>query len=1230
MSNLSNTYVEKVYSEHPLAVWTLDEDLGFLSLIDEQNRSLTDPTKWSVANGTLSEIDVRLSNPPIIDGGSTRILGSVPPSGSITQDVTITSLFSYSRSVFDDLLSNFAFGFYLNVSSVYMTQVKLGYVYDISGGASNQEVLYTGGFTDSTRNQWVYFGNTFDLPPLDATNIRLIIKIVKVEGGGSSADYEALINGISFAQWSETFNQKTVGSLPEPMPIDIALPDSFEVIPAIPYASSGHDGYYLVNDQKLKSINFGIPLAYGSSNVTRIIENKVSTTVYPSLIFPGYGFMNTVGAYNDYTVEMWIRVSSDITDYTKIFGPIASKDGLYIEGPYLTLVYGNNIKSHYVGEWFRPMLIHIKIIRESISLIVNGEEVLSMRIDESKLSLPNELDENGKNQNWLGFYTRSDITSMEIDSFAIYPYAVANEMAKRRWVWGQGTPTLETVNSSLNAITASTDYSVSNYGVNYNYPDFGTWSQGFFSNIAPTSKSILLPDYELPEFILGDKTLNELYDDTYALGPTTDPYITFRPNSSWSTQACRLSFDAFSVLVDPVQSFYGVFETDGLSTKQTLFRIDNLFSGDYVEISVSGTTVSYVSKIDGATTTFYTTTILANQKFVVGLNTPKLSLRTIQGINKFFVNEGSLSLLVGGSLNDTFTGKIYRVGFNNLYGTRKIDSYYASTGEITGATSLSTIDAMMAYVSSYTIKPYQKYETFYVDIACTGYWEDYIPLSYFGKFVSDYEGNQIYDLDYLQVNLDYPENVSLIPGAGSSWTYNDLRARFRFPVQLRYSDLDNSVFTGWANYQEMSEDSAASDIFDTSENQIKSFISFQPITDGANKTILDYNNTELAKGTGVVEPNLLTSAWEETVYEVLDSTIVYPPLKTASDTDVDFNDLALVVHLEIVSDGILRKPVRIRDLQISSNTLEKSSFTPIGSKFAVPVYPYTREGLYYNFSGQNPITIYKESTPYLYTTNNSGWRLRGEFSSKLDRGFSLVLNTEKSLDFELSAFQMWIKYSSPNFPTSAEDPVTIASVTHKGGTYDIYIEDDGSGERGYIYTKNRDTGGIVTNLRYFINGQSVTTPYIIKSSWIVLAISFNSPLSFKQFTGRINFNGPLTYNNISYFLSSSLERSQSTTNRSWARVRTSPLGSTIYWGPNTSGPGGTAAENWLSDDKTWNDVKVLSTTNAFAVNPKNVYDIYLGTNRSIMDDGVNGLEIDYDKAKVYNSLVWSNLTKTAV
>jgi hypothetical protein len=62
----------------------------------------------------------------------------------------------------------------------------------------------------------------------------------------------------------------------------------------------------------------------------------------------------------------------------KIFGPISSDDGLYVEDGFLTLVIGNQFASHFVGEWFRPMLIHIRLIKDSASLLVNGEEVLSL------------------------------------------------------------------------------------------------------------------------------------------------------------------------------------------------------------------------------------------------------------------------------------------------------------------------------------------------------------------------------------------------------------------------------------------------------------------------------------------------------------------------------------------------------------------------------------------------------------------------------------------------------------------------------------------------------------------------------------------------------------------------------------------------------------------------------------------------------------------------------------
>jgi hypothetical protein len=1213
MSNLSNVYVEKVYSEHPLSAWTLDEDVGFISFISAENRVIENPLKWSISNASLALVDARISNPPIPSVNTTRITGTVP---SATRDIELVSIFEYENTVFDNSLANFALGFYLDVQSVYISTIKFGYRYFDTSSSTTQTVTVSRSVSDSERNQWKFFGNTFDLPPTTATQIRLVVQLTQITGGGAG-DYNVLINGLSFSQWSEQYNQKTVGVLPSSMPSTIALPSSFEVVPAVPYGESTSTGYYLVNDTKLRSINYGIPLAYGSSNVTKIFTNELDNVSYPSIIFPGYGFLNNIGLYNQYTLEAWIRINTDVYDPVRIFGPIASEDGLYVENGYLTLVVGKYIRSHYVGEWFRPMLIHVKFSRNLLSMMVNGEEVFAIPVEESLFSFPNEFDSNGKSQDWLGFYTTDEIASLEIDSFAIYSYPIPNEVAKRRWVWGQGVPTLETINSSLNAVTAANDYAVANYGANYSYPNFGTWSQGFFSNVNPTSRTLSLPDYTLPEFVTDNLTLQKLYDDNYEVVSSSDPYLTFRPNADWNNKSCRLSFDQFGLLSDPIQSFYGVFSSDGTANNETLFRIENLFSGDFFEIDVTGTVVSYKISLSGTTTTLSTFNIVADQKFLVGADVTKLALRSIDGINKFFVNQGSLSLQVGGSLTDTFSGNIYRIGFNSQFNNRTVANLFDSNG-IALQTS-AALNSFVAHIANYTLKPYVKFNTFFTDIAAVGYWEDYLPLSYFGKYVTDFENNSIYDLDYLQFNMDYPETITLqSSGTGGNWTYNDLRVAYSIPVRLTYADLGNNIFTGWDNYEDMSLVQSSGFSYDTSKNKIKAYLSFQNIVDGSNKTILDYTNIEPFKSTGVIDPNTLVTNWETTMYEALDNTVVYPPLTDANERPVNFETLALVSHIKIESDGILRQPIRFRDLQLSSNTLSKNGFTPIGTKFGIPVYPYTREGLYYNFAGKNPITIYKESTPYLYTTNNSGWRLRGEFSGRLDRGISMALNVEKSIDFEISAFQMWFKYSERDFPTEG---LVIASVDFRGGIYDFYLEDDGSAGRGYIYAKNRETGASVTNLRYFINGQAVTTPFILKNSWAVFAVSFNTPLSYAGYTGRLNVSGPLTYNNISYFLSSSLERSQSTTNRPWARVKVSPTNEELDW------------DHWKNDypeDNTWNNLKILSTTNAFAVNPKTVYDLYLGTNRSVVDDNIDGLELDYEKSRIYSNLIWSNLTKSAV
>ena len=59
MSIVSNLYAAKLYSEHPIAIWTLDDDVSYVSLIDDQQRTFeVGPSPyvgWAIDNGTADD-----------------------------------------------------------------------------------------------------------------------------------------------------------------------------------------------------------------------------------------------------------------------------------------------------------------------------------------------------------------------------------------------------------------------------------------------------------------------------------------------------------------------------------------------------------------------------------------------------------------------------------------------------------------------------------------------------------------------------------------------------------------------------------------------------------------------------------------------------------------------------------------------------------------------------------------------------------------------------------------------------------------------------------------------------------------------------------------------------------------------------------------------------------------------------------------------------------------------
>lgn len=1226
MTAQSNLYVEKVLSEHPLAIWLLGDQLDYISYLTESNRYFETGSQWALTNCTAALVSSD-SSAPFQDSHISNISGTVPTTTPL--ELQLKSNFIVNHSIFDESLATFAIGFYVYIDSSYISNISFGYTYYDTVALIDKEILVDKAISTEDFETWVFCSSTYELPISSATNFKLLIKATLNTGGGVS-DYNMRINGLSLGQWSEEFHKTSLGVSPSAIPTDIAISDTFKCIEAKPYGMFGKSAYYIADESRLYAKNFGIPLVYGSSNVTKIYPHSWEGAygASPSLIFPGSGFLNERGKNNEYTVEMWVSINTDEINPIKFFGPITGSDGLYVENGFITLVVGRKFGSHFVGEWVRPMLIHIRYTDQTASVYLNGEEVIKFKVDDSDTNFPSEFDELGRSQDWLAFYSAKNINvSTEgvepiiLDSFAIYSYAVPIEVAKRRWVWGQGVTPPEITNTSVNATTAFNDYAYSDYAVNYNYPDYADWRQAFFSNMNTSQKHLTLPDYKLPKFVLDGFSVDEFYDAMVPVQEEGNTLFTFRPSVDWNGKKCYFEFESLDVLNEKVVSVFGVFKSSETLAPETLVKITNKYSNDYFIIYLDGTDLVYKLYISGNTQT-YTFSVTEDEQFAVGFNIDLLSQTEFDGISRFFSNPSALIVRVGGDGSSTFSGNIYNFGFNAGYNDRALQALEAyDTNGIMNLGSgmpnilLSELSNYRNFVGNYTLVPVMKYALFFADIAASGYWQDYMPLSYFGKYVNDYTGSQVYDLDSLQINFDFPSPLQTIEESVTpSLSYGALQLQMANPTQKNYEDLSNNIYTGWDTYGDLGN-SFKLYYYDTTTNLIRSYISFQYLSDGANKTLIDFDYLFRPQAQGVVRSDFFVELFQplaidvnDIAHEIIDGTVVEIPTVNTKGKQIDFNDLAIVYHLEFKSSGIIHQPFKFRKLQTASQAFEKDTFTEIGTKFGQSVFPYVKRGLYYDFESSNPIATYKGSTPHLYLSRHTGWRLRGFFDETYDRGLAIPVNSSKAQDVSISGIQMWVRYSEYALP---ESPLPIFSVEHADGKYVFYLVEDESQKRAKILGRDDSTGAELTDVSYYINGKPVDSPYIIYEDWTVINVSFNNLLSFDEVSGQINLNGPMTYNNVSYFTVGSLQQDQTYIYNTWQDTLDDGT-----WGDVDAG--------------TWENIYLTQINKIVSSSPEEVYDKYVGSSRIIIDDDVEGILVDPASVSVFTGVNWTTSTITPV
>lgn len=1244
MSTPSNLYAEKVFAEHPTGLWALDDNSDYISLISESQRVLSDQTKWTITGGVASPYPQSVGE-PFINSHVSKIVAD--PTTSKTASIVGISEEIINIRDLNSYLRTFSVGGYFYSESAYISGLEIGYQY--VDQTSQIDIRHLKNFDTVVNSNWMFISETFDAPP-DDTAIRLVFKINFV--GAPYSENVFRVNGISLGQWSEEFASTSLGTTLVDIPSTVAVVSGKGIV-AKCYGLQDLDGYYLVSDNMIKAKNSGIPLVYGTPGHTTLYENQN----LPSLIVPGVGMLNQVGQFKTYTLETWLRVNSYTNETKRIIGPIASTDGIYVDGPSIGLKIGNEYKTNYIGEWTRPMLIHLRVGKDNASLLINGEEVISITHLQESAVFPAEFLGN-KNQDWIGFYAYRDVSPIDIDCVGIYPYLVPTAVAKRRFVFGQGVEIPENINTSYSGTSVTIDYSFADYTANYSYPNNGSWNQGFSDNINTGKRSLSAITYPLPEIVLSSKTKQQLFQDNLSANNVTNTtnflydtkeYFSFRPNDSWNTTSGYLFFEKFDVLKTPISAFYGCFQLKGNATDpQILFKIEKENTSNYFVIQVENNTLVYKIYVNGKLETLYSSATLdANDFFEVGLNIPRFVELFGNPTSDFFGSLSDLRMYVGGDKGNlaTFTGKIYNIGFSTKHNFKKIDTLFNEVGvpklheniffvyqnnqiiDIDGGLDTTSQapyggltdvspgaisgggvvpleeDFLIDHIASYTLAPDIVFEAYTLAIGANAYWEDNIPLTYFAESVFDKRGDQYFDLDFIQFNINYPvpSKTIALETLPVDWTYADLANEYGLPVQRSYESLDNYLFTGYNDYEDLKNKIAKDYKYDTDGALVKSYVTFQYTELGANATYDYFVKVERPPRNGVLIPG---PDWMTTKYEVVDNMIIYPP------SGVDFNDLSLVTHIDINVKNSLVNNVSIKKISYASQALNESDASPIGTTFGTPIYPYTKTGIYYNFKKNNPFSIYSASSPYLYLTKTSGIQLRGTYDPLVNRGLMIPVNSSRADGYKVIAMQLAVRFDGDYFPYA---PTEIFEIESKGSYIKFYmVACDPSGRRAKVYGIDTKTGLVQDGIGFYWNGKIVKEPIITLQDWGFLGISFASSLDFSYFEGAIRLTGPLLFNNISFYQATNLQEVQNIAERPWFRVKV--LNNLdLDW------------KFWNIGSFNWNKVLVLSETSYYGVNPSEVYKSYTGTNKIIVEDD-KVLRLGNYKYTTYSDVNWNQLT----
>lgn len=1200
MTRPSNLYAEKIFAEHPLEMWTLDEETSYLSWISESARNLK---TWTV--NTNSNFSIYLSTDNQFDSTQYTQDSVIFPE-SLQQQISFSSVsqnqitrtfyspnLNFLSSQIDPVSGCISLGTMFFSNDENISKIRIGYAIDF-GGAN--QVIELKECTNLKYSEWVNLIETLPIQPTQQNlSFKMVIEVTVMQSQNQS---DMFLNGVVVGQGAEYFSKTSLGIKYGSIPSSIYLPTPYfsqgypgeerEGIEIIPYGLSDAKGYYLIYDDFELVYQSGIPMVYGS-NVSTVLNPSPNKEI-PNIILPAKGFMNELNNNRKRTFEFWIKVNhngaSDSGMY-KIFGPTANSDGLYIDESFILLKIGDKVASSFVDEWGKPMLVHIGITENVAYVMINSRIVMS--IDHNGFS---QKHKDTYDNDWVGFYAPKEIVdSIELDCIAVYTSDIREDIAKRRYVYGQGVEFPLPLNTAYGGTSAYIDFSKSGYSKTQDYPTINKWNSGVHQNLSVDKNIISGPIYSLPALSYkssanNSTTFENWSNENYQTMVADHPGISgFMTNPIDNANAYLQIQNISNFYGSPAASVLGMIKVNSLTYGNQILSVTNKNANSKIIISIK--------EIDGNKNMIYSVMkngiiydmisldvndrIISSKELIFGIkivdfctfiekfsqdiygNQVSISMNDFKNINY-------LSVYVGG---DEDTTNAIDAIFTKISILTEVDNNRLSSIDPNFELSTnnpifsyfgvndSAIENVRSFYSTYEIKASLHYPQNFVDIATYGYWSDSVPLSSMLSKVKNGD-SLIDDLDFFQVNFNYPSNI------------------------------DSKIIKAYVYFQ-------YSELFTMNTSEFRNRSEVTPTDDL------------------VITPG---DSWSTYKYEIKDGSIVYAPLNEGINTpesvsSFDISKIIATFVFEIKIDSPVNQPIQIKYLKIAPVSLDYDSPKNIGTRYGSSISPSSIIDGVDNFKAKTPYRIYRESTEYLNLTTKSGIELCSDNDSS--KNLHIDINPDLHTYFNISSMQ----FSFNHRGYFSEIPELAFSIETPTKTIKLYVQSINSDNtRGILTAKIDNT--YFNDITYYINGIEVRSPILKRGEWNMLGMSFAPAISFSSFTGKFRIFSKILINNFSYYQVSQDLINQYQVFNKWSDVDND---SWSYWSTNIA-----------VTPNTWDSVRITGESKAISIDAIDVYKIFMGTNKILSDSRSDDLSfgIPYYQYSLYNDVSSKSYVKKPI